>query len=344
MSAQAVYLDPRSLLLEFGPLTGERERGEWVARRLGELGFIPQRDELGNIWAGHGQGLLLLVAHIDTVLTPAPVRQQGEKWFAPAVGDNSAGVAVLLSLAPLLLPLGIGLGFSVGEEGLGNLKGARALVARLAPRMVVAVDGYMPGVVTEAVGSVRLRGLFVGPGGHAWGDRANPSPMPALGQAIAALYELKQHEDMSVNVGRVWGGEAINAIPVEVGFELDLRASKAAMLEQLEAQAREVLMSAAQKQGVRLELEVLGRRPAGSTATPEMQRAAQQALAEVGQEVHWLSGSTDASAAVEAGIPALAFGTYRGGGAHTPEEWVEPESLVEGARALWALVRNLRGL
>jgi acetylornithine deacetylase/succinyl-diaminopimelate desuccinylase-like protein len=210
--------------------------------------------------------------------------------------------------------------------------------------MVVAVDGYMPGVVTEAVGSVRLRGLFAGPGGHAWGDRGNPSPMAALGWAITALYGLKKHEDMSVNVGRVWGGEAINAIPAEVGFELDLRASQAAMLEQLEAQAREVLMDAAQGQGVRLELEVLGRRPAGSTATPEMRRAARQALAEVGQQAHWLSGSTDASAAVEVGIPAVAFGAYRGGGAHTPEEWVEPESLLEGARALWGLVRGLRGL
>jgi len=63
----------------------------------------------------------------------------------------------------------------------------------------------------------------------------------------------------------------------------------------------------------------------------------------VGLEAQITPGSTDASAGVERGIPALAFGVYRGGGAHTPQEWVEPDSLLLGQQALAELVRRLLG-
>ena len=53
------------------------------------------------------------------------------------------------------------------------------------------------------------------------------------------------------------------------------------------------------------------------------------------------AGSTDANAAVAAGVPALAFGGYRGGGAHRLEEWLEPASLEVGLAALAALLARL---
>jgi acetylornithine deacetylase/succinyl-diaminopimelate desuccinylase-like protein len=148
------------------------------------------------------------------------------------------------------------------------------------------------------------------------------------------MYALKRPADSSLNVGRLWGGEAINAIPGEVGLELDLRALEASTLAQLTAEVREILMEAARRFGVRLELQALGERPAGMTATPAMLEAARQAYLEIGLEAQFTAGSTDASAAVEAGIPALTLGVYRGGGAHTPDEWVEPDSLRLGAEAL----------
>lgn len=339
--------DPRELLWAFAGVAGDGPRAQWLGRYLSGLGLGVCQDQLGNLWAGEGS--LLLVAHLDTVLTPTEPLAQDGRWWAPGVGDNSAGVAVLLSLAqtPLfgegLIPRGVTLAFSVGEEGLGNLRGARALVAQLKPRAVVAVDGYLPSVVVQAVGSTRLRAVFTGPGGHAWGDRGQKSPVPALGQALSALYRLAKPENASLNVGRVFGGEAINAIPREVGLELDLRATDPLVLETLENRSRQILMEAAGHYGAGLELEVLGRRPAGHSATPQMIQAAKDALKGAGLEAQITPGSTDASAGVEQGIPALAFGVYRGGGAHTPQEWVEPDSLLLGQRALAELVRRLAG-
>jgi acetylornithine deacetylase/succinyl-diaminopimelate desuccinylase-like protein len=257
------------------------------------------------------------------------------------VGDNSAGIAVLLSQAEGFLHKNITLAFSVGEEGLGNLRGARELVRRLRPQMLVAVDGYMPSLISQAVGSVRWRARLRGPGGHAWGDRHNPTPVPAMAWAMTQIYDISRPQHTSLNIGRVWGGEAINAIPKEVGLELDIRASEASVLAALSGQTRSILMEAAQKFRVVLELEVLGERPAGTTASPQMLAAAKAALFEAGYEVRFVPGSTDASAGVEAGVPAMALGVYVGGQAHTPEEWVEAESLYRGAKALRALVGRL---
>lgn len=333
-------LDPVALLGVIAEIEGEAARGEWVAAQMRGQGLETNQDDMGNVWSGKGS--LLLVAHLDTVLPPRPLRREKDRWYGPAVGDNSSGVAVLLSLAPEVIPKGCTVAFSVGEEGLGNLRGARRLVQALKPSQVVAVDGYLPGVVSRSVGSQRLRARFIGPGGHAWGDRETTSPVPALGQALSEMYALKRPAESSLNVGRVWGGEAINAIPGEVGLELDLRALEAGALAQLTTEVREILMEAARRFGVRLELEPLGERPAGMTTTPAMLEAARQAYSEVGLEAQFTAGSTDASAAVEAGIPALTLGTYRGGGAHTPDEWVEPESLRLGAEVLRRFIQRLR--
>lgn len=334
-----VLLDPVLLLGEIAEIGGDSARGAWVARQLRAQGLQPQTDELGNVWAGSGP--TLLVAHIDTVLTPTPLRREKNRWYGPAVGDNSSGVAVLMALAGELVALGCTVAFSVGEEGLGNLRGARHLVKRLRPQQMIGVDGYLPGIVSRSAGSYRMRARFLGPGGHAWGDREAPSPVPALGQALVQMYALERPSNTSLNVGKLWGGEAINAIPQEVGFELDLRALEASVLGQKVSQVHEILMEAARRFNVRLEFEVLGERPAGSTATPAMLEAARKAFMEIGLEAQFTAGSTDASAAVEAGIPAITLSVYRGGGAHTPEEWVEPKSLRQGILALHSFVRQL---
>ncbi len=331
-------MDPKALLKAFAPIAGEAERRAWIVDTLRALGFSPRIDQVGNVIVGEGD--LLLAAHYDTVLPPQPLREAEGRLYSPGVGDNSAGVAVLMALAPELRHAT--LGFTVGEEGLGNLKGARALVAALSPRMMIAVDGYLGTVIAEAVGSVRLAAHFRGPGGHAWGDRGRASTAHAVGVALAALYALPLGENESLNAGRIWGGSAVNAIPAEAGFTLDLRATEASALDRLVERVRATLLEAASQVGVRLEIERLGRRPAGKTATEAMVAAAVESLRSLSVPVSIKAASTDAAAAVEAGIPALAFGVYVGGGAHTEEEWVELDSLDVGLRALANFISRLR--
>ncbi|GGM97522.1 peptidase M20 [Thermus composti] len=325
-------MDPVRHLLELAPLS-EEGRARYVARHLAGA----RRDGVGNVFAGEGE--VLLLAHLDSVFPPGPWRFQGERLYGPGVGDNASGVAVLLSLPELP---GVVRGFTVGEEGLGNLKGARALVAALGPKVVVAVDGYLPGVVDRALGSVRFRVRFLGPGGHAWGDRGAPNPVFALAEGLRVLERrVAGREGVSLNAAGLRSGEAVNAIPQEASALLELRALDPGALEALWREARADLEEVARRYRVGLGLEVLGQRPAGSTFTPRLRAAAEEALRAIGERPLFQAASTDASAGVERGIPALALGVYRGGGAHTPEEWVLPKSLWEGRRVLLAFLKAL---
>ena len=93
-----------------------------------------------------------------TDLTP---RIDGHILAAPSCGDNSAGVAGLLFLIAMIrdldlsLPQGALFAFNVGEEGMGNLKGMRRIMADWKGRIteVVAVDCTFDDVVAIPVGS-----------------------------------------------------------------------------------------------------------------------------------------------------------------------------------------------
>ena len=87
--------------------------------------------------------------------------------------------------------------------------------------------------------------------------------------------------------------------------------------------------------------ELLGRRPAAQVDNAVLLRAATRALAAVGCDAAMSAGSTDANVAMAAGISAIAFGAYRGGGAHRLDEWVEPGSLSVGLRAVARLLEEL---
>ncbi|WP_457636558.1 M20/M25/M40 family metallo-hydrolase [Oceanithermus sp.] len=336
-------MTPLEFLREFAPVAGNEARADFLVRYFSGPGEEPEVDEVGNVIVGSGP--LAFAAHIDTVLEPAPLTLEEERWWGPAIGDNSSGVAVLAT-AWEKVPKDVTLVFPVGEEGLGNLLGARTYMKTHTPEAFVAVDGYLGGVVVDALGSLRMQVEFRGPGGHSWGDRSAPNPAFALGRLIRAVEELPVGERQSRSVARVWGGEAINAIPREVGLTLDVRATEEGLLKEAEGRLRQQIMEAAAAVGVEAVQKVLGRRPAGRTATPELIECARAAALRVGFEAKLNAGSTDMAAAVEKGVPAVTLGAYRGGGAHTTAEWVDPASLASGRELLLAFYecwRSRRG-
>ena len=121
------------------PTGQERTRAEFVARLLRERGYQPEIDAIGNVYTRRGQRgngpLLLVLAHIDTVFpieTPLKIERDKDIVRGPGIGDNSTSVAAVISAFDLLDELGwetnkdVVFVANVGEEGLGNLRGARA--------------------------------------------------------------------------------------------------------------------------------------------------------------------------------------------------------------------------
>ncbi len=339
------------------PPFGEALRGQLVADLWARTGVPVERDPAGNVVASlpGGRGPRVLVAaHLDTVFgagTDVRVRREGDRLCAPGIGDNSASLAVLsvflerTGARPDDLRPRLTVAATVGEEGEGDLRGARQLVADRGAEhdLFIAVDGHLGTVVAQAVGSRRLRAGFRGAGGHSWGDYPTPSAVHAAGEAIHALNALSVPSEprSSLNVGTVWGGTSINAIAQEAGFNLDLRSLDPTVLEDLERRARLAIEGASQRAGCAVEITQIGDRPVARVDNAELVSCALRALEGGGPQAVVVASSTDANAALARGLPAIAFGVYRGGDAHRSSEWLDPASLVDGYRAFERLLACL---
>ena len=340
------------------PTFEEDERAALVREALRAAGLAPERDAAGNVlaWLPGGRGpTVALVAHLDTVFGPEVdvrvVEENARRWKAPGIGDNSASVAQLLHLAAQVVRGAVAdrptilLGFTVGEEGLGDLRGARRLVADVGAELdaFLAIDGHMGSVVDAGVGSRRLRATFSGPGGHSWGDYPSPSAVHALGDAVHALTRIPVPgaPRSSLNVGQVGGGSTVNAIAASSWLTLDLRSLDRATLDVMRADAEKRLRSVARRHRVELLIEPVGDRPAGRSDDGWLAGVAAAALGAHGLESRLAASSTDANAAMAAGIPAVCLGVYEGGDAHRLDEWLDPTSLTVGASVLRDLLARL---
>ncbi len=335
------------------PTFAEEARGALLASLWREAGLTPHTDEVGNVLAelpGGAGPRVLVAAHLDTVFsagTDVRIRRQEGRWLAPGIGDNSASLAILAYYArhaeaarPRLT-----LAATVGEEGLGDLCGMRALMDVRASSfdLVVALDGHLGTVVDRSVGSKRFEVTFGAAGGHSWGDYPSPSAVHALGDALHALTRVSVPREprSSLNVGQVWGGASVNAIAQDARFNLDLRSLDATVLAGLEQEALRRVRRVARSHGVQVGVAQVGFRPAASSDNEKLVQAARKALESLGLPCRTAASSTDANAAMAAGLSAVAFGVYRGGDAHRQSEWLEPDSLPLGYQAFARFMGNL---
>lgn len=324
------------------PTGAEDERLAWLERRLEGLPGVRARDEVGNlIWraaASTAPPRALVMIHLDTVFatdTPLQIERRGGELIGPGVGDNAAAVIALVSVLETIgaPPPDVAVAFTVGEEGLGNLRGAIHACAELQPRLAVAVEGHgLDHVVNEHVGSLRARIEVTGPGGHSWWDRGTPSAVHSLVEIAGGLVQ------SGANVGRISGGGAVNAIASNAEMLVERRSPDEDELSRFAASLGELSVLPP----LALRCEVIGRRGAGRLSGDHpLMRLVMGARRELGLPEACGSGSTDANAAIVQEIPAVAIGCGRGSGMHTVRERIDLDSLELGCRQLELVLRSL---
>jgi acetylornithine deacetylase/succinyl-diaminopimelate desuccinylase-like protein len=339
------------------PTFQEERRAVEVARRFEAMGLPVTRDGAGNVLVRYGGDgpAVVFAAHLDTVFpveTPLRPSRDGDVLRGPGIGDNCLGLAGLLHLGELCaamapaVPEGpIVLAATVGEEGLGDLRGARAVVEGIECAAFVAIEGHgIDDLHAAGVGSVRYRATYRGPGGHSWADRGTPSALHELFDR--ARDAIDAAPPATVNVGVAHGGTSVNTIAAEASLEIDLRSEDAGVLRAAAARVREALATP-RSPLVDAEIELVGDRPAGATAPDHpLVEAVRDARARVGlPPAAEVPSSTDANAALGAGIPAVTVGLSRGGNVHRPDEWIAAEPVVDGLRMLELVaLAAMRGL
>jgi tripeptide aminopeptidase len=349
--AERVLAEAQRICSVPAPTFAEHARAELVAQLFADAGARPERDAVGNVVCRLGAPgpAAVFAAHLDTVFPreqPIEIVRRDGRVYAPGIGDNSLAVAAVVHLArafaghppdaPLVLAA------TVGEEGLGDLKGAKHLVATLDCACFVAVEGQtLESIDIAGIGSIRYRVTYHGPGGHSWGDRGTPSAIHGLVQRSAEFLAGADDPRLAVNVGRIQGGTSINTIAAEATLELDLRSLEPDALANISATALEHFRAA--PPGLRATVEGVGERPSGGIDPGDpLLDAARRARTAAGLgAAEETASSTDANAAYGRGIPAITVGISTGDNVHRTDEYIDEAPVAAGLRALELLAHEL---
>ncbi len=318
-------------------------------------------DAVGNVLAlrkgKNNDTTVVLDAHIDTVFpeeTDVKVKIEGNTYTAPGIGDNTRAMAMLLTvlkamnIAKIKTKADIVFVGSVGEEGLGDLRGVKHLFSEASDIKIdswISIDGGSKGrIINGGLGSKRYKVVFKGKGGHSWGSFGLANPHHALGNAIqlftkaASEYTNQKGLKTSFNIGRIGGGTSVNSIPFESWMEIDMRSLSPERLVEIDAILKKCMQQTESdynasgiKDKVTLEMIPIGDRPSGqlSEDLPLIQRAISVATyLDIKPKVR--TGSTNSNIPIAKNIPAITISRGgKGKGAHSlNESW----SNIEGSK------------
>ena len=374
--AEAI-LEEQIAICEIPAPTGlEQDRADDVQRRLAGIGLSVQQDEVGNLIARHPDPFdnpIVLSAHLDTVFgpdQPVAVARPGQgnpyragevvpagEYHAPGISDAAAGLAATLAVARVLsgsdterhmLYLA-----TVGEEGRGDLRGARhfcnSRLGRSARAFITIDHSDASAIVHRGIGSRRYNVRFRSSGGHSWAHFGRYNPAFALAAAADRLADIRlpRSPRTTYNIGVLRGGETVNAIPESAEIDIDLRSESPTQLDRLDADLQEIVRRGHQRERDRRaegamepQISKIGDRPAGVTPSDSsLVQAACAALEAESLQPRLIAASTDANAAIAAGIPAIAMSWGgRSDNQHSVREWFDP---TDRARALRVIARTL---
>jgi tripeptide aminopeptidase len=345
------------------PTFAEHERAEFVSAQFRRLGLEVEVDDTPNVYArvkgtSDGPGLMVS-AHLDTVFpqeTDLSNRREGNRLYGPGIGDNSLGLAGLLTLAHKLAgeekPPACDVWFvaNAGEEGLGDLKGMRRALDRLGTQVkgCIVLEGSAanPWPLTHrGLGVRRYKIEAQAQGGHSWGAFGEPSAIHILVRIASLItrWKVPQLPRTTFNIGVIEGGTSVNTIAEHASMLLDLRSEDRGELARLITRTEELVAAADAIGDAQVTATVVGDRPAGEIpADHPLVLAASRILEDLGvcpEDIRCTIGSTDANIPLSRGLPAITLHLAEGHDVHRLGEWLSLNLLPTGMTLAWQLMQ-----
>ena len=337
--------------------------GAELTQRLEAIGGTTHRidggargDHIRTEFRGGG-GHVLLLGHFDTVwpvgqLDRMPIREEAGRLYGPGVFDMKAGIGVAMLAVRALRELAIAAAphvtmlWTTDEEiGSGTSRPMIEACARECEAVLV-LEPSLPGgaAKTSRKGCGDFELVVHGVAAHAGLDPGKgASAIHELAHQILAVAALQDPDrGVTLNVGRISGGERTNVVADRARASIDVRVPTMADAERVEASLRALRPRLA---GTRLEL-------LGGVDRPPLERGpgvrrlyelARDAAREVGRDLAEgaAGGGSDGNFTAAAGVPTLDGLGPRGDGAHALHEHVELEDLAWRAAFLARLLSRL---
>ena len=339
--------------------------GKWIGARCAEWGWEVERlplVELGDCWLtrlrGNGTGRILLIGHLDTIYADGiaaarPMRFEGPKISGPGVCDMKGGLLVGMYALRALQTINFSnfeemAFFFNSDEEVGS-PGSRPLYEPIAREMDAALvleSARANGnIVSARKGSGEFFVRVFGKAAHAGVEpEKGANAVVELAHQIIALHGFNGiAPGVTVNPGVIGGGTMSNVVPEEAWVHVDARAVDPAGAE---AVTRAVNSLSVQKiLGTRVEVSGgFSYPPLHRTATVSfLVELARDSARELGFEINDAAtgGASDANVLASLGLPVLDGLGPIGGLDHSPDEYIEADSLVPRTAMLAGLIQRI---
>ena len=302
---------------------------------------------------------IVLMGHRDTVfpkgeVSRRPFRVENGRAYGPGVVDMKSGLvlnafvlAAFKRFGGAPAPLA---GLITSDEEIAS-PSSRPVIERVgrAARCVFNSEPGRPSgnIVTGRKGGVFLAFEIAGKAAHSGGNfEKGISAIGEMAHKIVAMHKLTDlKQGVTVNVGLVKGGQSVNTTAPSAEGQIDLR--------YVQPEQRTAALAALQKiidnatvPGTTAKLEIKGEFLPVSGSTPEAEAlfsSYQAAAADAGLKVagEFSGGCADFGFTSAVGCPTLCGVGPVGGNAHTPEEYLEVETLVPRAQAMALAILRL---
>ncbi len=301
-----------------------------------------------------GGGEVVFLAHMDTARPTEQLqpRIQADRITSDGTtilgADNRAGVAILLYTLEQASRKreafkNFTVAFTICEET--NLSGSKHLTLDERIRMGYAFDSSLrPGHFIHATyGAVRYTVKVQGKAAHAGLEpEKGVNAIQAASRAISKLPLGRLEGDLTVNIGTISGGSAVNVVPAETVVKGEVRGREKARVDDTVRHISERFAASAEQLGAAVDFtSTWDFEPYYVEPGHESYRQLVAALEAAGLEPvpHLSPGGSDANSLNAKGIPALNVGI----GAqkpHSDDEFILIEDLLKAAEIARELARG----
>lgn len=300
---------------------------------------------------------LLLSGHYDTVF-PAThpfqrVSCQGNLLKGPGVLDMKGGLVIMLKALEAFekfyaTPT---IGWTVlitPDEEIGSPCSKELIIhhAKLADIGLVFEPCLPNGnLVSSRKGSASFECVVTGKAAHVGRDfKKGKNAITALSDWIYYINNLQKPRDLTLNIGTIYGGQAINVVPDFATCQLNIRAEKKATMTEWMTILKDTA-KAKSKSGIQIKLSPLSYRPPKPFNKPTQTLFYQlrSCASQLGFDINWqkTGGVCDGNLIADCGIPTIDTLGAEGEGLHTDQEYILIESLVRRTQLTATFLRSL---
>ncbi len=318
-------------------------------------GLVPGAHDFAS---GNQKKNIVLMGHRDTVFPKGeperrPFRIDGNIAYGPGVADMKAGIVMNMFVLAAFKKFGGApgplVGLFTGDEEIGSPEGRPVIEAEA--RGARVVFNSEPGRPTGNVVTGRKGGVFSvvdieGKAAHSGGNfEAGISAIGEAAHKIIAIHALTDlTRGITLNVGLVSGGQSVNTVAPSCQIQIDLRIKTQADRDEIVGKLHDIVAKSFVP-GTKAKLVIKGEfLPLNATPSSEKIFALYRAAAEEsGLKVdgEFSGGCADTGITAALGAPTISAGGPVGGKAHSPEEYLEIDSIVPRAQAMARAILRL---